>query len=127
MPRLLIADDEERIRDIVKKFFTQNGFDVTAVPDGAAALTALDAAVPFDIVILDKRMPFKSGIDVLREMRGRGHQTPVILFSGELNIDDSHFEELEALGYPSEDILGKPVNFSYLLQLVRRKLESTGR
>ncbi len=66
--RILVADDDADIRDLVVFKLTQAGYDVEAVDDGAAALSSIEAQLP-RLAILDVMMPGLSGIDVLRKVR----------------------------------------------------------
>jgi DNA-binding response OmpR family regulator len=66
--RILVADDDGDIRDLVVFKLTQAGYDVEAVEDGAAALSSIEAQPP-RLAILDVMMPGLSGIDVLRRVR----------------------------------------------------------
>jgi DNA-binding response OmpR family regulator len=66
--RILVADDDGDIRDLVVFKLTQAGYDVEAVEDGAAALSSIEAELP-RLAILDVMMPGLSGIDVLRRVR----------------------------------------------------------
>ncbi|MGW0614652.1 response regulator transcription factor [Streptomyces sp. NPDC002788] len=82
MARVLIADDDADIRDLVAFKLTQCGHQVTAVEDGVAALRAAGAQ-PFDLVLLDIRMPGMSGLDVCRAVRAAPGTAslPVILIT----------------------------------------------
>ena len=66
--RILVADDDGDIRDLVVFKLTQAGYDVEAVEDGATALSSIEAQLP-RLAILDVMMPGLSGIDVLRRVR----------------------------------------------------------
>ena len=66
--RIVVADDDDDIRDLVVFKLTQAGFEVVAVVDGVAALAAIEADPP-RLAILDVMMPGLSGIDVLRTLR----------------------------------------------------------
>ena len=66
--RIMVADDDQDIRDLVVFKLTQAGYDVVAVGDGVAALAAIEADPPW-LAILDVMMPGLSGIDVLRRVR----------------------------------------------------------
>ena len=66
--RVLVADDDRDIRELVVFKLTQAGYDVQAVADGAAALAAIQDNPP-DLAVLDVMMPGLSGIDVLRKVR----------------------------------------------------------
>ncbi|WP_405808689.1 response regulator transcription factor [Streptomyces sp. NBC_00210] len=82
MARILIADDDVDIRDLVAFKLTQSGHEVIAVEDGMAALKAARSQ-PVDVALLDIRMPGMSGLDVCRELRAapETESLPVILIT----------------------------------------------
>ncbi|MFK4227251.1 response regulator transcription factor [Streptomyces sp. NPDC019890] len=82
MARVLIADDDVDIRDLVAFKLTQSGHEVIAVEDGMAALKAARSE-PVDVALLDIRMPGMSGLDVCRELRAapETESLPVILIT----------------------------------------------
>ncbi|MFF0159485.1 response regulator transcription factor [Streptomyces sp. NPDC005263] len=82
MARVLIADDDADIRDLVDFKLTQSGHEVTAVEDGMAALRAVREQLP-DLALLDIRMPGMSGLDVCRELRAAAETAniPVIMIT----------------------------------------------
>ncbi|MCH5670785.1 response regulator transcription factor [Streptomyces gilvus] len=82
MARVLIADDDADIRDLVAFKLTQGGHQVTVAPDGMAALKAVREE-PVDLALLDIRMPGMSGLDVCRELRAAPETAtlPVILIT----------------------------------------------
>lgn len=82
MARVLIADDDVDIRDLVAFKLTQSGHEVIAVEDGMAALKAARSQ-PVDVALLDIRMPGMSGLDVCRELRAAPETAslPVILLT----------------------------------------------
>ncbi|MGI5198998.1 response regulator transcription factor [Streptomyces sp. CA-288835] len=82
MARVLIADDDADIRDLVAFKLVQSGHQVTAVEDGMAALRVVREQ-PLDLVLLDIRMPGMSGLDVCREVRSAPETAslPVILIT----------------------------------------------
>ncbi|MCL6735218.1 response regulator transcription factor [Streptomyces neyagawaensis] len=82
MARVLVADDDADIRDLVAFKLTQSGHQVTAVEDGMTALRVLRERPP-DLVLLDIRMPGISGLDVCRELRAAEETSslPVILIT----------------------------------------------
>ena len=98
MAKILIVDDEPRIRDLIREHLQYAGFTCEEAGDGTAALSVLSQG-GIDLVILDIMMPFMDGMTCLREMRARHINTPVIiltargeeydkLFGFELGIDD---------------------------------------
>ena len=78
MAKILIVDDEPRIRELIREHLEHEGFQCEEATDGSAALAAL-AASGADLVILDIMMPFVDGMTCLREMRKRKIDTPVIM------------------------------------------------
>ncbi len=80
MKKILVIDDEENIRRLYKEEFEEMGYEVTTVPDGPQALTAM-GAVKFDLVILDMRIPEMGGIETLRRIKERESSLPVIISS----------------------------------------------
>ena len=98
MAKILIVDDEPRIRELIHEHLQYSGYICEEAGDGSAALAQLSGG-GFDLVILDLMMPFMDGMTCLREMRARHINTPVIiltargeeydkLFGFELGIDD---------------------------------------
>ena len=78
---LLIVDDDERIRDLLKKFLMRNGFLVTAARDAAHARRVL-SGLDFDMIILDVMMPGEDGVSLTRSLR-ETHSTPILLADGQ--------------------------------------------
>ena len=80
MAKILIVDDEPRIRDLIREHLQYAGFVCEEAGDGGAALAVL-AQGGIDLVILDIMMPFMDGMTCLREMRTRKIMTPVIMLT----------------------------------------------
>ena len=76
MAKILIVDDEPRIRELIREHLQYSGYICEEAADGTAALTQLSGGA-FDLVILDLMMPFMDGMTCLREMRARHINTPV--------------------------------------------------
>lgn len=79
--RVLVIDDDPRIRDVLSRFLSQNGFEVDTAVDGETGLRVLQEATP-DIVLLDMDMPGVSGLDVLRHIELDQISVQVIAISG---------------------------------------------
>ena len=75
MAKILIVDDEPRIRELIREHLQYSGYICEEAADGTAALTQLSGGA-FDLVILDLMMPFMDGMTCLREMRARHINTP---------------------------------------------------
>jgi two-component system nitrate/nitrite response regulator NarP len=103
MTRVLIADDHPIMLSGIEAILRDSEYRVVATAsNGADALAALPEARP-DIMILDVRMPERGGIDVLRTLRSRGDQRPVVLLTADLDDD----QLLEAIGLGVSGILLK--------------------
>ena len=93
MAKILIVDDEPRIRDLIREHLQYAGFVCEEAGDGGAALAVL-AQGGIDLVILDIMMPFMDGMTCLREMRTRKIMTPVIM----LTARSEEYDKLAGLG-----------------------------
>ena len=80
MAKILIVDDEPRIRELIHEHLQYSGYICEEAGDGSAALAQLSGG-GFDLVILDLMMPFMDGMTCLREMRARHINTPVIILT----------------------------------------------
>ena len=105
MTAILVADDDMDIRDLVAFKLEQAGFDVTAVDNGLAALTAARLEPP-DLVVLDVMMPGMSGIDVCRELRNDRTTAglPIILLTARAQEGDVEV----GFGAGADDYIVKP-------------------
>src|SRR5262245_46957545 len=101
--RILFADDESHLRDLMQMELPRMGHEVTVCPDGAAALRALERG-PYDAAMLDIRMPGMSGIDVLGQIRQMSPDTQVIMLTGHATVDTA----VQALRLGAFDYLTKP-------------------
>lgn len=113
--RILVADDDADIRDLVVFKLSQAGYTVEAVKDGAAAWEAFSAN-PHDLAVLDVQMPGLSGIDVLRKIREGGHgRVPVLLLSAKSREHDVDLGFAEG----ADDYVIKPFSPRELLHRVK--------
>ena len=122
MAKILIADDEPRIRELIQEHLEHEGYQCTQASDGAAALAAV-AAGGVDLVILDVMMPFMDGMTCLKEMRLRGLDVPVII----LTARGEEYDKLEGLGAGADDYVVKPFSPRELVARVRAVLARTMR
>ncbi len=117
MTRILIAEDEQRIVSFLEKGLQAQGYTTLAVGTGIdAAALARDGA--FDLVVLDLGLPGRDGRQVLREIRARGEQLPVIVLTARDGIDDT----VGSLQEGADDYITKPFRFEELLARVRLRL-----
>lgn len=111
---ILLADDDKDIRQIIQEFLEKRGYQVTSVSDGLKALLYLDRDI--DLLITDIQMPGISGIDLLRTMRERFPNLPVILITAHGSFETA----LEALRNRACDYLQKPLKLQELIQCIER-------
>jgi DNA-binding response OmpR family regulator len=116
--RVLVADDDADIRDLVEFKLSQAGYAVQAVPDGLAAWEVFEAEAPA-LVLLDVMMPGMSGFDVLRRIReSETPRVPVIMLSAKSR--DSDVDTGFAIG--ADDYIIKPFSPRELLHRVNSML-----
>jgi DNA-binding response OmpR family regulator len=113
--RLLYADDEPALRDMVQNHLTLEGYDVETAADGQGAIDLLNSK-SFDIVLLDVHMPKVDGLQVLRHMHARGIRTKLIMLTGD---GDPHVAN-ECAKYGASDYLTKPYNYHELVDAIDR-------
>ena len=112
--RLLVAEDQKDLNDIITKTLTRNHYTVDSCFDGQEALDYLDMA-EYDAVILDIMMPKKNGLEVLKSLRASGNAVPVLL----LTARDSISDRVTGLDAGADDYLVKPFAFEELLARIR--------
>jgi len=117
MRRVLVVDDEENIRLVVKSLLRKNGYEVGVADSGEAALGMVDSFGP-DVILTDVRMPKMGGLDLLATLRAKQHPATVIVMSAYGNIDMA----LEAMKAGAYDYISKPFKPEELI-LVLRKAE----
>ncbi|KCZ92674.1 response regulator [Hyphomonas johnsonii] len=101
---ILVVDDDDRIRDLLKRFLSREGYRVTAAPDAETARRFL-ANMTFDLAILDIMMPGEDGLSLLAAIRsGREKETPVMLLTARGQASD----RIEGLKSGADDYLPKP-------------------
>ena len=106
---LLIVDDDERIRDLLKKFLMRNGFLVTAARDAEHARRVL-SGLDFDMIILDVMMPGEDGVSLTRSLR-ETHETPILLLTAKGETEN----RIAGLEAGADDYLPKPFEPKELL------------
>jgi len=108
-PHLLIVDDDERIRGLLRKFLARNGFLVTAARDAAHARRVL-AGLEFDLIVLDVMMPGEDGVALTRDLRAT-ITTPILLLTAKGETED----RIAGLEAGADDYLPKPFEPKELL------------
>jgi DNA-binding response OmpR family regulator len=108
--RVLIIDDDSRTARLISMALRENGHDAAVLHDGDEAVETI-LGVSFDAVVLDIMLPGQDGLSILRQVRTRGNQTPVLLLSARGEVND----RVEGLNAGADDYLPKPFALSELL------------
>ena len=114
--RALFVDDEVEFLDLMQKRLTRRGMDITVAQDGQTALDILERVAaeggdPFQIVVMDVRMPGLDGLETLRRMKERQPDLPVILLTGHACMGVA----VQGMELGAFDYMLKPVAISELL------------
>lgn len=127
--RILVAEDDESLRNLLVRFLTSLGHTVDPAPDGAAAVEAL-ARTPYDLVVTDVVMPGARGLEVLRAAKAASRQTEVIFLTGtpDLGTAVQALREGDAFDYivkpfPNVEILRATVARALERRTLRQEIE----
>ncbi|MEW5744686.1 MAG: sigma-54 dependent transcriptional regulator [Nitrospirota bacterium] len=118
MKRVLIVDDDENLRSIVRDVLNDEGFRTEEAPNGLRALAAFKRELP-DVVLLDLNMPQMSGIETLQELRKINSRVPVIILTAYSDIPTV----VDAMRGGAYDFTVKPPDFDRLIITLRRAVE----
>jgi excisionase family DNA binding protein len=116
-PRVLVADDEESIRELLEKALTLAEYDVDVVPDGLSALQRMRDNV-YDLLIADLKMPGMDGLTLIREARRYRANIPVIIITGY----STEANAIEAINLGVTRYLLKPFRIPKILDAVSQAL-----
>ncbi len=116
-PKILVVDDDSRLRDLLRRYLGENGFSVF-VSDSAESMRRIWAREPFDVLILDLMMPGEDGLSVLKRLRAEKDATPVIM----LTARGEDVDRILGLELGADDYLGKPFNPRELLARIHAVL-----
>jgi excisionase family DNA binding protein len=116
-PRVLVADDEEVVRDLLSKTLALAEYDVDVVPDGRSAVDRL-RVLPYDLLITDLKMPGIDGLSVIREARSLNACIPIIIITG----FSSEASAIEAVNLGVSGYLTKPFRIPRVLSVAARAL-----
>jgi DNA-binding response OmpR family regulator len=112
--RVLVVEDEHKIRTYIKRGLEEQGYAVDAVFSGREALDWAEAA-PYDLIVLDILLPEVDGLSVCRELRQRGKRTAILLLTARGGVDD----RVAGLDAGADDYLIKPFALKELLARLR--------
>ena len=116
---ILVVDDDDRIRELIKQYLEEHNFLVTTAIDAFDAKKKLDI-IKFDILILDIMMPGKSGLSLTKEIK-KTNQTPIILLTAKRETLD----RIQGLEIGADDYIGKPFEPKELLLRINNILNKT--
>ena len=119
LAHILIVDDDDRIRILVKQYLQDNNYLVTTAKDAFDAKNKIDL-IKFDLIVLDIMMPKKSGLELTDELK-KENKVPIILLTAKGEID----ERVEGLERGADDYLGKPFEPKELLLRIKNILAKT--
>jgi len=120
--KILVADDEMRIRKIIGDYLANDGYDVVQAENGRKALEAFYMNDDIDLVILDVMMPEKNGWEVCKEIREES-DVPVIFLTA---LGETH-DEIKGLDLGADDYIPKPFGYERFMARVRSALRRAGK
>ena len=115
--KILVLDDDARIRDLLRRYLTQEGFEVVLAEDGKA-LTRILLRDAVDLIVLDLMMPGEDGLSVCRRLRAANDKTPIIM----LTAKGEDVDRIVGLEVGADDYLAKPFNPRELLARIHAVL-----
>lgn len=118
--KILVVDDDVRLRDLLRRYLAENGFAVTTA-ENAQTMNRFWVRERFDLLVLDLMLPGEDGLSICRRLRGGGDQTPIIM----LTAKGEDTDRIVGLEMGADDYLPKPFNPRELLArisaVLRRK------
>jgi CheY-like chemotaxis protein len=117
MAQILVIEDHDEVRHLVKEMLTRVGHKVEDAPNGAVALRMLEE-LPADLIITDIFMPEKEGVETIREVKKRFPEIRILAMSGGVGVMDSSYALRLAKGLGADRTLPKPITRSQLLAAV---------
>jgi len=118
--RILIVEDEVKVADSLKKGLEEKGYEVKVAYTGEDGFFLVNSE-RFDLMILDIMLPGRSGIEILKVVRGKGEKLPVLLLTARDAVED----RVAGLDAGADDYLVKPFAFVELLARIRALLRRT--
>lgn len=115
--RILVVDDDQSVRDSLRRSLEFNGYDVSLAGDGAEALASIGQSTP-DALVIDVMMPRLDGLEATRALRAAGNDLPILV----LTARDSVGDRVEGLDAGADDYLTKPFALEELLARLRALL-----
>lgn len=122
VPRVLVVEDDARLRSTLLRALRAGAFEVDAVADGASALARLDSDSGYSVIVLDVGLPDSDGRDVCQAIRSRGIDVPVLFLTARGQTGD----QLSAFAAGGDDFLPKPFDVDVLLARLRSLARRAG-
>jgi len=120
LPHILVVDDDGRLRELLRRFLSDNGFRVSVAADAAEARARM-AGVTYDLMVLDVMMPGESGVELTRDLRRR-ERIPILMLTAMGEAED----RIAGLESGVDDYLAKPFEPRELLLRIRTILRRVG-
>src|SRR5689334_2381104 len=118
MRRVLVVDDDENLRLVVRTFLKRDGYEVEVASGGEEALALVETFGP-DVILTDVRMPKMSGLDLLATLKAKGNEATVIVMSAYGNVDAA----IEAMKAGAYDYIQKPFKAEEVILTLRKAEE----
>lgn len=115
---ILVVDDDRRLRELLRKYLSENGFFVTVAEDAASAAAKLEG-LEFDLLVLDIMMPGETGLEFAAAQRAKGFATPILMLTAMGDADD----RIGGLEAGADDYLVKPFEPRELLLRINNILK----
>ena len=115
--KILVVDDDQRIRDLLRRYLAQEGFDVFQAEDGKS-LNRILLRETVDLIVLDLMLPGEDGLTICRRLRAANDRTPIIMLTAKVEDVD----RIVGLEVGADDYLGKPFNPRELLARINAVL-----
>lgn len=112
--RLLLVDDEKRLVDPLAYILRKNNYGVDLAYDGVSGQVMAETGV-YDLIVLDRMLPHKEGVEVLKDLRNKGIMTPIILLTAKDSVED----RIVGLDAGADDYLIKPFSTDELMARIR--------
>ncbi|HZS80635.1 MAG TPA: response regulator, partial [Herbaspirillum sp.] len=119
--RILVVDDDIRLRDLLCRYLTEQGFSV-AMAENAQAMNKLWMRERYDLLVLDLMLPGEDGLAICRRLRGAGDHTPIIM----LTAKGEDVDRIIGLEMGADDYLPKPFNPRELVARINAVLRRKG-
>ena len=117
LDKIVVVDDDARIRDLLRRFLTQEGFDVLMAED-SRAMDRIMQRETVDLLVLDLMLPGEDGLGICKRLRSSGNRVPIIMLTAKGQDDD----RIRGLDTGADDYLGKPFNPRELLARIHAVL-----